>query len=314
MSLYYQPSNKMPLGGAGLFLLGGAAAAAVLALVYIYAIWYIPFIYINVILCGGFGLLLGVVLARLARAGKLRSPLGVGALAALVALVAVYLEWGVYLTMLFNQPEAPAAVAEPGVAAKIVSSAGLSVGSTSFNPSLFARIVADPAGMWSAMRQINETGTWSLKSSTPTGLLLWAIWLVEAAIIVGGAYLVAAAQAHEPFSEATDTWADEETLPHPVGYIAQTADARQAFETGQFHLLTPHVAESELDQFARVKLHCAPNDEACQFLTLENVTAERDKKGKVTQKTTTVVQRLAISRAAYQALKTQFGAPPAAAQ
>ncbi|MDB5267640.1 MAG: hypothetical protein JWP58_680, partial [Hymenobacter sp.] len=30
MSLYYQPSNKMPLGGVLLFLLGGVLAAAVL--------------------------------------------------------------------------------------------------------------------------------------------------------------------------------------------------------------------------------------------------------------------------------------------
>ncbi|OGX87521.1 hypothetical protein [Hymenobacter coccineus] len=311
MSLYHQPSNKMPLSGALLFLVGGAAAAAVLALVYIYAIWYIPFIYINVVLCGGFGLLLGVALARLARAGKLRSPRGVGALAAVVALGAVYLEWGVYLTMLFGT-ETPTAAADSDVASKVVSSAGLSVASTSFSPSLFATILAEPAHMWNAMRQINETGTWSLKSATPSGLLLWAIWLIEAAIIVGGAYLVAVAQAGEPFSEATDTWADEETLPHPVGYIAQAAEARQAFETGQFHLLTPHVAENELDQFACVRLHRAPNDDACQFLTLENVTVKRDRKGKITQKTANVVQRLAISPAAYQALKTQFGAPPAA--
>ncbi|AWM33131.1 hypothetical protein [Hymenobacter nivis] len=86
--------------------------------------------------------------------------------------------------------------------------------------------------MWNATRQINETGTWSLKSTTPSGLVLWAIWLIEATIIVGGAYLMAAAQAQEPFSEATGAWADEETLAHPVGYIAQTADARRAFETG----------------------------------------------------------------------------------
>ena len=76
------------------------------------------------------------------------------------------------------------------------------------------------------------------------------------------------AQAQEPSSEATGAWADEETLAHPVGYIAQTADAHRAFETGYFHLLKPHVAETELDQFARVKLYRAPNDDVCQFLTL----------------------------------------------
>ncbi|RZK26574.1 MAG: hypothetical protein EOO63_14520 [Hymenobacter sp.] len=78
MSPYYQPSNKMPLAGTLALLAGGVAAALVLALVYIYAVWYIPFIYINFILCLGFGLLLGAALAALARLGKLRNPAAVG--------------------------------------------------------------------------------------------------------------------------------------------------------------------------------------------------------------------------------------------
>ncbi|WP_162550018.1 hypothetical protein [Hymenobacter nivis] len=61
--------------------------------------------------------------------------------ALLVGLVAVYLEWSVYLTMLFGT-KAPAATAEPGVALKVISSAGLSVASTSFSPSLFTAILA----------------------------------------------------------------------------------------------------------------------------------------------------------------------------
>lgn len=299
MSLYYQPSNKMPLGGALLFVLGGVAVAAVLALVYIYAIWYIPFVYINFFLCLGFGLVLGAGLMLLARAGKLRSPKGVAALAVLVGLAAVYLEWGVYLTLLFNS--------------ETIGAGRDADTSTSFSGGLLASILTNPAQMWEAIRKINETGTWSLKGATPTGVFLWLIWLLELVLIVGGAYLLAASQATEPFSETANEWADEETLAHPIGYAHDAVATRAALETGQFQTLTPHLDSDELSQFARLTLHCAPNDMNCQYLTLENVKKERDNKGKVTETKAVVVQRLAISHSAQQQLKARFGTAPAAA-
>jgi hypothetical protein len=296
MNPYYKPSNKMPPAGILALLAGGLAAALVLALVYIYAVWYIPFIYINFFICLGFGLVLGAVLAVLVRLGKLRSPGGVGVLALLVGLVAVYLEWGVYLTLLFNSEST-------GSGSTIDTS-------TSFSPSLFADIIAHPAAMWLAMQKINATGTWSLKGSTPSGVFLGVIWLIEAVLILGGAYLVAKAQATEPFSEISNEWATEETLAHPISFAQDAATTRTALETGQFHHLTPHMSAVAEDPFARIKLHSAPNDHNCRYLTLENVTTTIDKKGKASQSTTTVVQHLAISAAAFQELQRRFGTLP----
>lgn len=297
MSLYYQPSNKMPVGGIVLFLLGGTLAAAVLALVYIYAIWYIPFVYINFFLCLGFGLVLGGVLMLLAKAGKLRSPTGVGVLALLVGLVAVYLEWSVYLTLLFNSE---------------TTGTGRSADtSTSFSLGLLLDVMAHPAAAWEVIIGINKTGTWSLKGATPSGLFLWAIWLVEVVIIIGGAYLLARAQAKDPFSESSNQWTDEEVLAHPLAFAHNPDQTRTALETGQFHALTPHVAETEEAPFSRLTLHRAPNDTSCQYLTLENVTTKTDDKGKATQDTDVVLRHLAISSAAYDDLKKRFGQVPA---
>ncbi|MBD2770323.1 hypothetical protein IC235_20745 [Hymenobacter sp. BT664] len=298
MSLYYQPSNRMPLGGVLLFLLGGVVTAAVLALVYIYAEWYIPFVYINVFFCLGFGLLLGAVLMILVRAGKLRSPRGVLILVLLVGLAAVYLEWGVYLTLLFNS--------------ETTGTGRDADTSTSFSTSLLASILTSPGQMWEAIEKINKTGTWSVKRTTPTGVFLWVVWSIEALIIVGGAYLLAYSQAEEPFSELANEWADEETLAHPVGYLQDEASSRTALESGQFHLLTPHLATSKTEPFARLKLYRAPNDATCQYLTLENVTTTLDSKGESSESTTTVVQYLAISTAIYEDLKARFGTLPTA--
>lgn len=298
MSLYYQPSNKMPLGGAVLFLLMGTALAALLAFVYIYAIWYIPFVYINFFICVGFGFLLGAVLMTLVRLGRLRNPALVASLGLVVGAAAVFLEWAVYLTLLLNSettgtgPDADT--------------------STSFSTSLFSDIFSHPQAMWAAVLKINATGSWSLKGSTPSGAFLWFVWVVELLIIVGSAFFLARSQAREPFSEATNEWADEEILAHPVDYAHDPAAIRTALETGQYQALTPHLTAAAEDQFARLKLHSVPDDMACQYLTLENVTQKLDKKGKPMQTATPVVQCLAISRAAYQELKMRFGTAPAA--
>jgi hypothetical protein len=297
MTPYYQPSNKMPLAGVLGLLAGGVVAALVLALVYIYAVWYIPFVYINFFLCLGFGLGLGAALAALVRLGKLRSPGAVGALALLLGLVAVYMEWGVYLTLIFNTE-----ATGPGPNADT---------STSFSLSLFLDIITHPGAMWLAMQKINETGTWSLKGSTPSGVFLGIIWVVEAVIILGGTWLVAKAQATEPFSETSNEWATEETLPHPLTFAQDVATTRTALESGQFHHLTPHTTAEAEAPFARLKLHSAPNDPNCRYLTLENVTTTIDKKGKASQSTATVVQHLAVSPAHFQELQRRFGTLPA---
>ncbi|MGI4760000.1 MAG: hypothetical protein ACRYF0_04800 [Janthinobacterium lividum] len=297
MNPYYKPSNKMPPAGILGLLVGGVVAALVLALVYVYAVWYIPFVYINFFLCLGFGLGLGAVLAVLVRLGKLRSPGAVGALALLVALVAVYLEWGLFLTLIFNT--------------EVTGTGADADSSTSFSLSLFLDIITHPTAMWLAIQKINETGTWSLKGSTPSGVFLGVIWVVEAAIILGGTWLIAKAQATEPFSETSNEWATEETLAHPLTFAQDAATTRTALESGQFHHLTPHTSAETDAPFARLKLHSAPNDHNCRYLTLENVTTTLDKKGKPTQSTATVVQHLAISPANFEELQRRFGAVPA---
>ena len=299
MSLYYQPSNKMPLGSVLLFLLGGGLAAAVLAFVYIYAIWYIPFVYINFFLCLGFGLVLGGILMLLARAGKLRSPKGVGGLAVLVGLAAIYLEWTVYLTLLFNS--------------ETTGTGRNADTSTSFNAGLFLDVFTHPAAMWVAIGKINATGTWTLKGATPSGAFLWFVWVVELLIILGGAYLLASSQADEPFSELTNEWAEEETLAHSIVFAQDAAQTRTALETGQFNSLAPHLAQSAIDPFARLKLHRVASDPGCQFLTLENVTTKVDDKGKASESSAIIVQHLAISSGTYDDLKQRFGQLPTVA-
>lgn len=303
MSLYYQPSHKMPLGGTLLFLGGGLVAAAALALLYTYANWYSPVVQLSGLFCVLFGLLLSMALAWLAKRGRLRSPLGVAGLALLMGLAAVYLEWGAYLTLLFgSHAGVPGENADP---------------STSFSPGLFADFLAHPGRMGEALRQINQTGTWSMHmgphsdagtDSTPSGWVLGLFWGLEALLIMAGAGL-SGLSAKEPFSEATGEWAAFEGLPHPVTFIPDAAATRAALEAGQTQALQPHLPGDNAGQYARLRVHHVPADPACRYLTVENVANQTDGRGKVTPKVRTVVRRLALSPAAYQDLVQRFGAP-----
>ncbi|HLK96390.1 MAG TPA: hypothetical protein VK364_01350, partial [Hymenobacter sp.] len=192
MNHYYQPSNRFSVGGVLLLLAVGVLAAGLLAFIYVYAVWYIPFIYINFLLTLAFGFLLGVVLAQLVRTGKLRNPALVTLLATGVALVACYIQWALYLTLVLNTTS--------------VESLGrrASVAHTSFSTDVMSSILLHPGSIVEAMSELATSGSWSLMGVTPSGIFLYLIWLVEAAIIVGAAVLLARIQSTEPFSETAN--------------------------------------------------------------------------------------------------------------
>jgi hypothetical protein len=293
MNHYYQPSNRFSVGGVLLLLSVGGVAAALLAFTYVYAVWYIPFIYVNFLLTLGFGFLLGVVLTQLVRTGKLRNPVLATILAAGVGLVACYVQWALYLTLMFNMTS--------------VESFGrrASVAHTSFSADVMVGILLNPGSILEAMSELAASGSWSLMGVTPSGIFLYLIWLVEAAVIVGAPVLLVRNQATEPFSETANEWAEEEELPVLVAHISDPAATRASLEADDFSALRP-LAEDPERMFARLKLHCAPNDTACAFLSLENVTVSIDDKAKESETTTNVVEYLRVSAQRCQELRRSY--------
>jgi hypothetical protein len=296
MSEFYQPSNRFSVGGLLLYVLGGVATAAVLALVYVYAVWYIPLIYVNFFATVGFGLVLGLVLSRLARAGKLRNPALAGGLALLVGLVAEYLQWGVYLTLLVNTTD----VDEFGSGLR-----QFSIASTTFSPDLFLNIISRPGAMLSVISQVSETGSWSLFGAQVSGVVLWLVWLVEAVIVVGLPALTARSAAKAPYSETAGEWAVEEAMTRRAPLFTVAGEAAAALQSGQ---LQPLAVNSD-PVFCRLKLYAAPNDATCRYASLEQVRIDIDDKGKTSEKTVDLLEYLVLTPAAYEALYASFTSP-----
>ena len=283
MSHYYQPSNRFSLGGVLLLLIAGSLAAVLLAFIYVYAVWYIPFIYINALITVGFGVILGAVLSALVRAGKIRSPGLAGMLALAVGMVAYVVQWGVYLMLLLNITS----VDRIGRRA--------SVAHTSFDANTLLGLLLKPSLMLSTIGELAETGSWSLFGATPSGVFLYLIWLVEAVIIIGAAVILARSQAAKPYSETAGEWAREDVLPGTVAYVHDLSATKAALEAGDFGALSAQASDEEPNQFAQIKLYCAPNDSECAFLSLENIEVTIDDKGKRSNTITDVVSHLRIS-------------------
>ncbi|OON70496.1 hypothetical protein B0919_00220 [Hymenobacter sp. CRA2] len=279
-----------------MYLLGGIAAAAVLALAYVYAVWYIPLIYVNFLATIGFGLVLGVVLSRLVKAGKLRNPRLAGGLGLLVGLMAEYIQWAVYLTLIINTTD----VNEFGSGAR-----QMSIASTSFSPDVFLTILAHPGGMFSVMSELAGTGSWSIFGIQVSGIFLVAVWLIEAAIIVAMPALSAHTAAQAPFSEQCGEWAQEEAMTRRAPMLTNADEAATALLGAELYPL-PHNADPV---FCRLKLYATPNDTNCRFASLEQVRIEVDNKGKESEKTSDLLSYLALSPEAYETLRERFSAP-----
>lgn len=80
-------------------------------------------------------------------------------------------------------------------------------------------VVAHPANLWQFINAINADGWFSLGSSlTPNGALLWALWAIEAAIVIGGCVMFAPTKVQgRAFCEDCKAWMqDEEAIAIPA--------------------------------------------------------------------------------------------------
>lgn len=62
MATYYKPSGNFSPISIGYLAALALTAFPILGLIYAYAIWYIPFIYINFIIAAGFGFGIGLLI------------------------------------------------------------------------------------------------------------------------------------------------------------------------------------------------------------------------------------------------------------
>jgi lysylphosphatidylglycerol synthetase-like protein (DUF2156 family) len=277
--LYYRHSGMIPIPGVVMTLVGGFVVGIIGALVYAYAVRWVPFIYVRFFCTLAFGFAVGFVTGKIARAGKIRNPTITVLLVAIVTLVAYYFAWVFWIKATLDQ---------------------------AFDKQTIpvADIISSPRLLWAMVGAANESGTWSMKRSDPvSGMALTAVWLIEAAIIFGTALFAgAAAVGGDMYCETCDRWTPAGTnLRRTVPGDPEAA--RRRLEAHDFaYIGTLPTAGEHLRTWWTFSHRRCPTCENLHSLSLSQTSLTTDDKGDVSTKINMIVDGLLMTPQEAQAL------------
>lgn len=278
--LYYQRSGRMGALGLPLMLGFGVGSGALLGVPYAYAVHYCPLLYINFLITMAFGFVIGMAVNIGARQGKVRN-LGMVMLAGLISgLAAEYVSWVGYVHAVTKD----------------------------------STWAWSPSELQSYIEVINAQGVWSIKSSTPTGYVLGAVWLVEAGILAGMAvWLPRSGIGSAPFNEQTGTWADTTTTYGPFrlkGELHTLTSRLEAGDTAAINELEP--APASASSFHQCVITSCADDDQFTLLSLEAISRSFDDKGKEQLTNRTLLKHLFVTPSMRKAIEAKAVEPMAA--
>ena len=281
MTQYYKPSGKFSPSFILFFLLVSLIAFPLLGLIYAYCIWYIPFIYINFFITLGFGFLVALCVNKVViRKGKVRNPILALFIGFFAGIVALYFHWSVWIDLVINAGES---YGSERIGVTVSNIEFLQVFSLIFQPSM----VFEYIGM------VNEFGTWGIRGATVSGAFLWVIWAIEFVVVVGVSSFLPYLESKKPFSESTNSWYEEITLP-ALSFIENKeqliADITSNNHSG-FDFLNKEV-NKESDSHSIFTLYKSKSGK--NYLTIDNKTSSFDSKGKVEFKSDEFVEYILI--------------------
>jgi len=271
--VYYKPSGQFSMKGFALVFFAGAATAIVAGILYGCLLRYIPFIYVKALLTVGFAFALAFALGRAAIFGKIRSVGSMAAFGLIFGSMALYVAWVSWIYF----------VSSPHT------------------------LLVMPWHVVSAIVIMAREGVWSIRSTTPTGLALYAIWFIEACIVIGGStYMVAGMAGAIPFCERCQQWAGlRKTIPS-LSVIAQPAEFIQQMEQGNFAALTRLTRTPGASACTEVELYqCDSCKEFC-CLCVKSVETTANNKGEESTSIRFLIHHLLISAEQLEKLSTKW--------
>ena len=244
----YRHSGKFTLSGLFLALVAALVAAFPLGYIYAYVIKWVPFIYINVFIAGGFAFLWGFCAGKLLQLGKVRNNGMAAVVTLIVGLASVYFAWMGHI------------------------SAYLGLGFPA------------PKEVLSGMELLYTKGSWSIRGYTFTGVPLGIAWGVEALMIVGLGSLASHLMiSRTPFSERDNCWLDQEKKNETLEPILQ-ADQIARLTAGDITSLDRMRSRPPgASQFARLTIKHSPRCQDFCVLDIANVAISTDSKGRTRQ-------------------------------
>lgn len=288
MNTYYTPSGKFAPVAFVYLLLACILVMPILAGIYAYAVWYIPIIYLNVLVTIGFGFAIAFVTRYVLSLGKVRNYALAFLFSIILFLVAYYIHWAFWTDLVLNAGE---------------SYGNKRIGITLSNVNLqeVFQLALNPSVLFEYIYEINGVGTWGVRDFTPTGILLALFWLVEFGIIAFMGVLSPVAKAKEPFNETTQEWFKEEEVAL-LSFIEDETAFKNMAEQGVWSDLLPQIVkiQDEKQSQSLFTLYRSGNE---FYLSVTNKKAEVNKKGEVKFEDNELIQYLRINKEIYDEVK-----------
>lgn len=271
---YYKPSSALSPPAALLLGVAGGVAAVVLACVYAYASAWIPFIYAKLFLTLGLGMGLGFATAWLLRAAHVRHPMvWLGASVALSA-VAVYVSWILWVL----------AITDHEVLAIL------------------------PWDLASLLPPLAEHGVWEIKGWTPTGSILYGVWIFEALLVaVACVTAVRGAMGDEAYCEPCSAWMPSPQVVQRFQSLADTQAFREKVERSYWSALEALRPTPAAQDFLRVHLWHCPGCGTNDLMRITAVVLRKDSKGNERETTHAVVPTMHVPPEAVRAVRSHVG-------
>jgi len=290
-AIYYKPSGKISPLFVLLFIVFMAISIPILSVAYIYAIYYIPFIYLNIIIAIACGLGLGFVILLASQLGKARNRVVVVLLTIFAVFLLKYTQWCVYIPLVYAESylELYADFAE-----RLIIS---------------LQLFFDPAYVLIGALDINEWGVWGFGETgdAVTGGLLLGVWVLEFLIIMVCAVAVSWWKTVFPFSENANAWY-KESKPEIQACMPENFDNLKAgLEVGNFNELVYLAHLPRLDQsfYLGVSIFEPPPSNSMDpyYLTITGISATYDKNGKESIKRTPLITHIVTDYGTVAALR-----------
>jgi hypothetical protein len=273
---FYRHSGRAPL--LGLILLGAAGfiAIPILGLIYGYLIYYIPFIYLSVLLVIGYAWAASFVLSKAASLGKIRNFLVVGLAALCFGLLAEYVGWVAWIAAFAEDPT-------------------------------YLMAFFYPLDIITFIIEIGKQGAWSMSGSTPKGAFLYFIWMVEAVMVVGGIiYYSLKTFSQVPFCEESEAWASKKSTVAAFAPLSDATRFRSAIGQGNFSVFNELQPVQTGSAFTLFEVYECETCKNFFVLNINDVKISTDYKGRQNRKEKAIVSNLVVSPSTISGLRRTF--------
>jgi hypothetical protein len=250
---FYRPSGFFDAKALILVPFGMAIISSFFALPYAKFLWYSPVIYVSVLAPAVFALVASLLSRWTVKKSRLRSPQLANCLGGAGAVVGFYFSWAAWAVLYEN-------ATGHGTLNLLVWTFTVTESSASY-----AQVVVQalhPLEIWDKIAKAYEIGLWSVEGRAIHGLILAAIWILEAAIYFFVVTRLFGSIAGAPFSERLYRWFPKNSLSSNLA-LPPKKDPIAAFEAikvGQFGALLEAREERspESSSYLKVDLYYLP--------------------------------------------------------